>query len=276
MDQIYLEVPVFSSSSADSIIHADHGIARLELNAEGSYSQGGTTPDANTYRHVVVNKRTPLRVMIRPRGPPDDGTPDFVYSRAEFDGMIEAIRKWQSSGILDMKRGDGFVFGALTSRAEDAGDDDKRGMRVDVERNSQLVDMAAPYPCVFHRAFDDVLGSGGSTVEEALSDLAVCGFKGLLTSGGPGRAIDNIDIVSRIVRAAPQSLREVIIGGGVRSSHVRKLAEVLLPQSRETLPTTTDIWFHSSCLMNASASEEVDKQELSSIAEQVKAVYESV
>lgn len=123
---------------------------------------------------------------------------------------------------------------------------------------------------------DDILGSAGSTVEEALADLAVCGFKGLLTSGGPGRAIDNTDTVSRIVRAAPQSLGEVIIGGGVRSSNVRELAEVLLPQIRESLSTTpAQLWFHSSCLTNAGASEEVDKGEFSSIAGQVKAIYKS-
>lgn len=122
---------------------------------------------------------------------------------------------------------------------------------------------------------DDVLGSAGSTVEEALSDLAVCGFKGLLTSGGPGRAIDNVDRVIRIVRASASSLREIIVGGGVRSSNICELAEVLLPRGREALPTTPEIWFHSSCLTKAGTSEEVDKSEFSSIAGQVKAVYES-
>lgn len=151
-DKIYLEVPVFSQSSAELIIRADHGTARLELNAEGSYGQGGTTPDPNTYRHAVLNDRTSLRVMVRPRGPPDDGSSDFVYSPAEFDGMVEAIRTWKSSGILDERRGDGFVFGALELAKKDSGDNE-RGMRVDVDKNSHLVKEAAPYPCVFHRAF---------------------------------------------------------------------------------------------------------------------------
>lgn len=117
------------------------------------------------------------------------------------------------------------------------------------------------------------MGSGGSTVEEALSDLAICGFKGLLTSGGPGRAIDNIDTVSRIVRAAPQSLREIIVGGGVRSSNVRELAEALVPQGREPSPMTPVIWFHSSCLTNAVAGEKLDEEEFRSIAGHVKAIY---
>ncbi|KAJ4423485.1 hypothetical protein N0V82_001810 [Gnomoniopsis sp. IMI 355080] len=274
MDKIFLEVPVFSQSSAHLVAHTDHGTARLELNAEGSYGQGGTTPDPNTYRHAVLNSQTPLRVMIRPRGPPDDGSPDFVYSKAEFDSMVEAIRNWQSSGILDERRGDGFVFGALRSRNEAEGNDG-RGMRVDIEMNSQLVKMAAPYPCVFHRAFDDILGGAGSTVEEALSDLAICGFKGLLTSGGPGRASDNVEKVLQIVRSSAPTLREIIVGGGVRSSNICEMADALLPPGRKALPTTPEIWFHSSCLTNAGASEEVDKNEVSSIVGHVKAVYES-
>lgn len=154
MAKIYLEVPVFSPSSAEFIIQAEHGTARLELNAEGSYGQGGTTPDAHTYRHAVINEQTPLRIMIRPRGPPADGSPDFVYSDAEFDGMEEAIRVWQASGLMDEERGDGFVFGALQSTdQEQGGDAGGKGMRVNVDRNRRLVDMAAPYPCVFHRAF---------------------------------------------------------------------------------------------------------------------------
>lgn len=154
MERVYLEVPVFSQSSADSVIHADHGTIRLELNAEGSYGQGGTTPAPSTYRHAVVGNhhQTPLRVMIRPRGPPDDGSPDFVYSQAEFDAMVEAIGDWLSSGIMDEKRGDGFVFGALWSTGKE-GRRSGGQMGVDVYMNSHLVNIAAPYPCVFHRAF---------------------------------------------------------------------------------------------------------------------------
>lgn len=157
MNKLYLEVPVFSQSSADSVISAGHGTSRLELNAQGSYSQGGTTPSPNTYRHAaVVNSQTPLRVMIRPRGPPDDGSPDFVYSKAELADMVRAVRDWQSSGIMDEKRGDGFVFGVLKPKAVGSSGDDSRAMVMDVDENRHLVNTAAPYPCVFHRAFVSV------------------------------------------------------------------------------------------------------------------------
>lgn len=152
MNRILLEVPVFSQSSADSVIRTGHGTARLEINAKGSYGQGGTTPAQNTYRDAVLNTQTPLRIMIRPRGPPGDGSPDFVYSEPEFNGMVEAIRDWQSCGIMNERRGDGFVFGALKESEEKSAGVEGRAMVVDVDRNLHLVNTAAPYPCVFHRA----------------------------------------------------------------------------------------------------------------------------
>lgn len=173
MAKVYLEVPVFSQLSAEFIIQAEHGTARLELNAEGSYGQGGTTPDPDTYRHAVINNPTPLRIMIRPRGPPHDGSPDFVYSSAEFDGMEEAMRLWQESGLMDEERGDGFVFGALkTKEEEEEGGTGGKGMRVDVDKNRRLVNVAAPYLCVFHRAFVSIC----STALASLADSM--GFRG--------------------------------------------------------------------------------------------------
>lgn len=66
----------------------------------------------------------------------------------------------------------------------------------------------------------------------------------------------------------------------MRSSNVRALAEVLLPQGgREastTVKATPRIWFHSSCLTSTGAGEEVDEKEFLSIAEHVKAIYETV
>lgn len=63
----------------------------------------------------------------------------------------------------------------------------------------------------------------------------------------------------------------------MRSSNVGALAEVLLPQQGTTKTTMTPkIWFHSSCLTSTGASgeeEDVDKDEFSSIAGHVKAVY---
>lgn len=98
-------------------------------------------------------------------------------------------------------------------------------------------------------------------MEAALADLDRCNFHGLLTSGGPGAAADHIDSISRILKSAPKSLNEVIVGGGVRSSNVQKL--------RESLPVSegVEVWFHSSCLTNAREGDVVDQDELQAIVQ---------
>lgn len=193
--------------------------------------------------------------MIRPRGPTEDG-PDFIYSSDELEEMRRDIQKFNDSGYLRMERGDGFVFGILKAR-----DGAKGGLLVDVDRNSELVRLASPFKCVFHRAFDEVLGSGNDTqVGDTVRSVGMCGFDGVLTSGGPGSAVNNLDVLAQVVHAAAEEHVEVIVGGGVRSSNAQMLWEKLprLEGSR--------IWSHSSCLTKQSA-DVVDADELNKLGD---------
>ena len=69
--------------------------------------------------------------MIRPRGG------NFIYSNDEFEQM--------KMDILHFKKmnANGFVFGVLN---EDGS--------INVNQNIELVELAKPMPCSFHRAFD--------------------------------------------------------------------------------------------------------------------------
>ena len=166
-------------------------------------------------------------------------------------------QRFKDSGYLRTDRDDGFVFGVLRAR-----DGAEGGLLVDVERNSELVRLASPFKCVFHRAFDEVLGGGGSSpeVDETVRSVKACGFDGVLTSGGPGSAVGNLDMLSRVVLAAATENIEVIVGGGVRSSNARVL--------RERLPRRegSRVWSHSSCLTKQSA-DAVDVDELNSLGD---------
>lgn len=53
----------------------------------------------------------------------------------------------------------------------------------------------------------------------------------------------NREVVARIISAAPGRLREVIVGGGVRSTNVEELKRPSF-----SVPEGVDVWFHSSCL----------------------------
>lgn len=158
---------MFSPPSATAAIAA--GAHRLELNRAGSYPQGGLTPEPSDLSDVLARHDAstrssssspppPLRIMIRPRGPPADGGADFLYSSDELEEMRAAVGRFVGSGLMRRAVGDGFVFGVL--RWAEGGE----GVVVDVERNRELVELARPWPCVFHRAFvrGDSFGSGRS------------------------------------------------------------------------------------------------------------------
>lgn len=209
---------------------------------------GGTTPSLSELETLVKDRLRDrddvvIRVMVRPRGRPArvpgrSQEPDFIYSADELVTMRETIKALKSSGQLRHERGDGVVFGLLKKRK------DGSGVEIDVEGNAELVRLAEPLKCVFHRAFDDVVGSNASYADDgwegALEAIISCGFVGILTSGGPGDAVDNAAQLERIVERAAGRV-EIIVGGGVRSSNIDELAAQL---SWKDLT----VWFHSSCL----------------------------
>ncbi|GKT40885.1 copper homeostasis protein cutC [Colletotrichum spaethianum] len=242
---IKLEIPVFSSSSA---LHAQTlGAQRIELNAQGSYGVGGTTPAPADLEGVTKWLTVPVRIMIRPRGKPADDV-DFVYTDDEFATMVGGVEGFR--GALRAERGDGFVFGG------------RGALTVDVERNRRLVEAAGGLACSFHRAFDEIVRSGEARdVERGVRDLVACGFEGVLTSGGPGTAAANRKALELIVREARAGARklEVIVGGGVRKENVGEVVDGF----------GDGVWAHSSCYTGKCEEGQVDDEEAMGILERL-------
>ncbi len=93
----------------------------------------------------------------------------------------------------------GFVVGTLTPDGE-----------VDAEVVRRLVAACGPAPVTFHKAFDSVPDQ-----RAALALLRDLGVTRVLTSGGPGPAVDHLPALADLVRAAGDDVR-VAVGGGVR------------------------------------------------------------
>lgn len=188
-----LEIACFNVESAQ-IAH-ENGADRIEL-CDG-FEVGGTTPNPVD----VINTRkflaTDLFVMIRPRGG------NFLYSNEEFEQMKHDIVQMKSLNI------DGFVFGILEDNN-----------KIDIERNTELVNLAKPFPCTFHRAFDEV-----EDYEQALEDVITCGFSTILTSGTHFNVMDGIDVLKKLVHLAKNRIT-IMPGGGLRSSNINYIQEV--------------------------------------------------
>ncbi|KZZ97480.1 copper homeostasis protein cutC [Moelleriella libera RCEF 2490] len=295
---IPLEVAVFSASAA---LRAQAlGAARVELNAPNSYALGGTTPplselsllrDESSSPSSSSTLKIPVRIMIRPRGPPPSSSSsssssspaaaqDFVYTADEFQRMKTSIRRFKASGLLvasahtppppppsSPHSGDGFVFGILRAAAGPGGNDDVVG--IDEHRCRELVALASPYPCVFHRAFDQIASRENA---QLLADL---GFAGVLTSGGLGNCVDNKASVGRLLEATTSSSSsssglEVIVGGGLRRDNIQVMAEQVRMSSLSTCGSGRAA-LHTAALNSSSRHhEEIDEDELSAMVAQLR------
>ncbi|KAL2197496.1 copper homeostasis CutC domain-containing protein [Corynascus similis CBS 632.67] len=168
-----LEVPIFGPE--DGLLAVSMGASRLELNRAGSYALGGTTPTLAELAALLSSlgtsskqhcPRPTIRIMIRPRGPPQTTIPtttttaadhastdptitgqqqqgdgqqrlqDFLYTPAEFTAMVASVREFATSGLLSARHGDGFVFDPAVVK-----ESSQRRLELDMERNRELIQL---------------------------------------------------------------------------------------------------------------------------------------
>lgn len=203
-----LEIACFNLESA--VIAQENGADRVELCAE--MEVGGTTPNFEIAKQVRNIISIDLNVMIRPR------SGNFVYSDGEFEQMKNEIVQFKEMGV------NGFVFGMLN---EDNS--------VNKSQNSELVALAKPFPCTFHRAFDEV-----SDAFQSLEEIIQCGFQTILTSGQKPNVMEGINQLKGLVSKANNRI-VIMPGGGLRSTNI----EVLQEQTKAT-------FYHSSAITDGS------------------------
>lgn len=204
-----IEIACFNPESA--IIAFENGADRIEL-CDG-LSEGGTTPDFETTKQLREKINIPIFVMIRPRGG------DFTYSDEEFDQMKSDLIRLKSLNV------DGFVFGILNESDE-----------VNIQQNKTLVELAKPYPCTFHRAFDRA-----KDLESSLEKVIDCGFKTILTSGQRPNVSEGKENLKKLVELSDGRI-EILVGGGLRSSNIEEIRNF-----------TNAGYFHSSAITDGGA-----------------------
>ncbi len=205
MQKNHLEIACFNLESA--IIAQQASANRIEFCAD--MNVGGVTPKLANFILLKSKIHIPIYVMIRPRGG------NFIYSNEEFEQMKNDILEFKNAGA------DGFVFGILTENKE-----------VNFIQNKELVELANPLPCTFHRAFDDIKDQ-----MKALDILIECGFKTILTSGNAKNAMEGLSSLKDLASKANNKIC-IMPGGGVRANNIELLKENI-----------TTNWFHSSAVL---------------------------
>lgn len=223
MKKYFLEIACFHEKSA--IAAQDNGADRIELCA--GFRAGGTTPDLAVIESTRKKVQLPLFVMIRPRGG------NFTYTDEEFKKMRQ--------DLINIKRlnVDGFVFGILHADGT-----------VNKEQNEELVRLAAPLSCTFHRAFDQV-----PDPFRAMEEIISCGFRTILSSGKAAVANEGATLLACLVRDARNRIM-IMPGGGVRSSAVAELKQ-----------KTNALFYHSSAITDG--TEIADPHEIRRLKEKL-------
>ena len=149
-----------------------------------------------------------------------------MYSDAEFQQMKNEIVQFKEIGV------NGFVFGILTENNS-----------INTTQNTELVELAKPIPCTFHKAFDEI-----SNAFQSLEHVISCGFQTILTSGQKPNVMEGVNQLAELVSKANNRIT-IMPGGGLRSSNITSIQE-----------KTKATFYHSSAITDGSEtanSEEV-------------------
>lgn len=220
-----LEIACFNLESA--LIAEANGAHRIELCE--NYTAGGVFPSEELIKTVLEKTSIQVFVMIRPRAG------NFIYTDQEIEQMKNQIQFCKQTNC------DGLVFGVLTA--------DKK---INVQACTELVKLAHPLPCTFHRAFDEV-----SDAEAALGQIITSGFKRILTSGGAKTALAGKEKIKHLMDLADDRI-VLVPGGGIRSSNINALLE-----------NTKAEEFHSAALTEE--SELANAEEIQLLSKKLKA-----
>lgn len=188
-----LEIACFSPDAVRLAESA--GAARVELCRD--YASGGLSP----YPHdleALLPLGVPSAVMVRQR------KGSFVFNDREVDEQSRYIHRISHMPV------DIFVVGAVTIHGEP-----------DIPALQALRKAAGTTPFTFHRAFD--------TLHDPLKWLPVLadlGVRRVLTAGGSGQAIDNLDTLKQWVDVTPSEI-SILPGGGIRPDNLATIHSAL-------------------------------------------------
>jgi copper homeostasis protein len=170
------------------------GAVRVEL-CQGLV-EGGTTPSPATIQYAVRELGLKVFVLVRPRGG------NFCYNELEVKTMEEDVAFCKEAGAS------GIVVGFLHPDGS-----------IDTELTRRFVELSAPLPVTFHRAFDEC-----ADPLNALEQIIECGCARILTSGCKPTAIEGAEMLQQLVKQADGRIT-ILAGSGVTPENAVALRE---------------------------------------------------
>ncbi|MCA0756882.1 copper homeostasis protein CutC [Paenibacillus sp. N4] len=187
---------VIATCMEDALTAEAGGADRLELIT--AITEGGLTPGIGLVGQVVKAVKIPVHVMVRPH------SRSFHYSSYDISTMAEEIKAIEASGAA------GIVLGALTPDG-----------LIDERALEALLPLTNGMQVTFHRAFDELEDqiAGLRTLENYPQITRV------LTSAGPGSAMEAISAMRRLVEAARGGRIAILAGSGLKPQGITSFIE---------------------------------------------------
>lgn len=179
----------------DCIIIEENGGDRIELIQ--SLSEGGLTPSYGLVKRIMKEINIPISVMIRPH------SHTFKYNIYDIETMKDDAKAFYDLGVKQI------VIGIL----------DENDMP-NIKALDYILE-GLDFDVTFHRAIDatkDYL----KAVRQLNHNKHITH---ILTSGGPGRAVDNVENLKRAIKENPELT--IIVSGRVNASNIPELKEKL-------------------------------------------------
>lgn len=178
---------VIATNVEDALAIEAGGGDRIEL--VSAMSEGGLTPSYAMVEQVIQRVSIPVNVMVRPH------SHSFEYSNACLDVMKRDIEIFQQLEV------NAFVLGLLK---------DGRVNFTGLEK--LLKDISCQV--TFHRAIDETK----VIYEDYKALLKQEKITQVLTSGGPGKAEENLDVLDSLYALEPHKL---LIGSGISQENIK-------------------------------------------------------
>ncbi len=166
----------------DALYLYNQGVNRFEICSD--LNKGGLSPDIGLVDYCLNELKIDSVVMLRNRD-------DFSFNASDLETFNSSIKAYKSIGINQ------FIFGYI-----------KDG-EVDVEACKAIISLLGGSNYCFHMAVDST-----NNIFKAIETLINLGFKRVLTKGGSGCAMDNIDTLKELVNRYNNQI-EILVGGKV-------------------------------------------------------------
>lgn len=175
----------------------DAKVDRIEICSDLAHA--GTSPSFTFVKQARKVFKGDIFVLVR-----SNQRSDFIFNSFQTFKMVCQIK------IYKLLKVNGFVFGALNENKT-----------IDVRKVKKLLKASKDLPATFHMGFDLI-----DDKTAALDQIYELGFKRILTKGGQVCALDNIEMLKKLIKASKDKLT-IVVGGKVTKDNLGQIDDML-------------------------------------------------